>query len=89
MKYLLHTIRTALAVILLASAVSTAGVYKLSNVKRIDKDLYKDTGSGVKIETRYCYHYTYGEKAILKWDGFSGKIIWADDSNCEVKSIFK
>lgn len=65
--------------------------YKLDNVKRIDQDLYK-TSDGLYIETQYCYHYTYGEQAILKRDGQSsigGKIIWANDSTCDVKKIWR
>ena len=63
--------------------------YKLPGTKRIDKDLY--SSGKMLIETRYCYHFTYGEDAVLKYEGageHSGsKIIWADDSNCEVKKV--
>lgn len=65
--------------------------YKLNNVRRVDKDLYK-TLDGLYISTKYCYRYTYGENALLKWNGqHSGdnKIIWSDDSTCEVDTIFK
>ena len=65
--------------------------YKLSGVRRVDQDLYK-TNDGVIVQTQYCYHYTYGEEAILKWEGqysYNNKIIWKDDSKCDVKSILK
>ena len=65
--------------------------YKLSGVRRVDQDLYK-TNDGVIVQTQYCYHYTYGEDAILKWEGpysHSNKIIWKDDSKCDVKSLLK
>jgi len=49
--------------------------------------------TGFYIETRYCYHYTYGEDATLKWDGppysYSNKIIWDDDSDCQVKAVWR
>jgi hypothetical protein len=67
-----------------------AEYYKLSGVKRLDQNLYK-TFDGVYLETQYCYHYTYGEEAVLKWEGDYGSntIIWADDTTCQVKKIWK
>jgi hypothetical protein len=68
-----------------------AELYKLQSVRRMDQDLYR-TIDKIFIETRYCYHYTYGEDAVLKWDGdysYSNKIIWQDGSNCDVKKVFK
>jgi hypothetical protein len=66
-----------------------ADYYKLPSTKRIDKDLYRS--GKILIETRYCYHYSYGEDAILRYEGpgqFSGStIIWDDDSTCEVKNV--
>ena len=66
-----------------------AEYYKLPGTKKIDQDLYRS--GKTLIETRYCYHYTYGEDAILKYEGsgeFSGtKIIWHDDSTCDVKKV--
>jgi len=63
--------------------------YKLPGTKRIDQDLYRS--GNLLIETRYCYHYTYGEEALLKYEGpgeFSGsKIIWKDDTTCDVKKL--
>lgn len=76
------------ALVAVAFAVS-AEVYQVY-VKRIDKDLYR-TSEGVYIETQYCYHYSYGEDAILKYEqyGHDNKIIWEDDSTCDVKRVFK
>jgi len=68
-----------------------ADFYKLEGVRRVDQDLYK-TRDGMFIETRYCYHYTYGEDAVLKWEGpysYDNKIIWDDDSTCGVKRVFR
>jgi hypothetical protein len=76
--------------ILIAIAIpASAEVYQVY-VKRIDQDLYK-TSEGIYIETQYCYHYSYGEDAILKYEqyGYDNKIIWEDDSNCDVKRVFK
>ena len=75
---------------LLASVVAAADYYKLSGVKRVESDLYK-TSDGLYIETQYCYHYTYGEDAVLKWEyaGSINKIIWADDSTCTVKKVWR
>jgi hypothetical protein len=74
---------------LLSISLGATDYYKLPSIKRIDKDLYRS--GKILIETRYCYHYTYGEDAILKYEGpgeFSGStIIWDDDSSCEVKTV--
>ena len=77
--------------LLLASAAAAADFYKLSGVKRVDQDLYS-TSDSLYIETQYCYHYTYGEDAVLKWEyagSISNKIIWADDSTCTAKKIWR
>jgi hypothetical protein len=80
-----NRIRPALwAFAFLSSVSGTAGAdyYKLDNIKRVDQDLYRS--GKLLIETRFCYHFTSGEKAVLKYEGsneFSGsKIIWADDT---------
>jgi len=77
--------RVAIATVLMAVAVvlTASEMYKLSNVKRVEQDLYRS--GNFYILTRYCYHYAYGETAILK----GGKIIWEDDSTCDVKEVFK
>ena len=63
--------------------------YKLPGTKRIEANLYRSEKT--LIETRNCYHYTYGEDAVLKYEGsgeYSGsKIIWKDDTTCEVKKL--
>lgn len=73
-----------------ALPASAADYYVLKNVKRLDQDLYRDTVSGLIIKTRWCYHYTYGEEAVLKWEGdysYSNEIIFEDDDRCDVKSV--
>jgi len=79
-----------LASFAILSIAIAAEYYKLESVKRIDQNLYK-TRDGLYIETQYCYHYTYGEDAVLKWEGAYGdnKIIWDDDSSCQVKRVWK
>jgi hypothetical protein len=84
-----RSVLLALLVIFIAGATCATDYYKLENVKRIDQDLYRS--GDLYIQTSYCYHYTYGETAVLKWDGSYGdnKIIWNDDSTCAVKKIFE
>lgn len=68
-----------------ASAPAAAQMYKIE-VKRLDKDLYKVVGSDVVIKTRYCYVYSYSDKAILDTD--SKKLIFIDQSqSCDVVAI--
>lgn len=76
-----------LAIVSVNSFAETYIVY----LKRIDKNLYKDTQSGVYIKTQYCYAYTYGDKAYLEYDSYSydNKIIFTNDQTCEVKKVFK
>jgi hypothetical protein len=76
-------------VVMCATATSAGDIYTLENVKRVDQDLYR--AGNLYVQTQYCYHYTYGETAILKWEGTYGdnKIVWDDDSTCKVKDIFK
>lgn len=81
---------TALSLVLVVTTVA-ADYYKLSSVKRVDQDLYKSS-DGVYIATKYCYHYTYGEDALLKWEfagSINNKIIWSDDSNCQVDKTWR
>lgn len=83
----MKTLIAALA--LFAVAAHATEYYKLASVKRIDANLYR-SGSTL-IQTRYCYHSTYNESALLKYEGpgeFSGsKIIWQDDSSCDVAKL--
>jgi hypothetical protein len=83
------TIQLVVLLTVLCIPVGATDYYKLEGIKRIDDNLYRS--GKILVEIRYCYHYTYGETAILKYEGsgeFSGsKIIWADDSTCEVKKI--
>ena len=72
---------------ILSGGTLYAEFYKLQGVKRMDKDLYKASSPAVYIETRYCYHYTYGEDVI--YNDSTDKVIWKDDSTCDVKRIFK
>jgi len=66
-----------------------AELYKV-NVKRIDQDLYK-TDSSLIIKTRYCYEYTYGEEAVLKYEEYSydNKLIFDSGTICEVDKVIK
>ena len=89
--------RAASAILILALATTAAGpisapeLYELSGVKRVDQDLYRSS-EGIYIETQYCYHYTYGEDVVLRWEGkyaVNNKIYWENDSTCAVKSVWK
>ncbi|EID0695622.1 TPA: hypothetical protein ACMDT1_003446 [Vibrio parahaemolyticus] len=66
-----------------------AEVYSV-NIKREDSNLYRES-SGVYIETKYCYEYTYGDDAILKYEkgSYDNKLIFSSGTECQVKSIFK
>ena len=83
-------IRAGIAIALLASTgVAFAEMYAV-NVRRIDKDLYKTDG-GVYIQTKYCYEYTYGDDAVLKYEpyGYDNKLIFDSGEVCDVEKVFK
>ncbi len=66
-------------------------LYKIE-VKRLDTNLYKDVSSGVIIKTKYCYEYTYGDPAILKYGRYSydNKLIFTNSgTSCEVETVVK
>jgi hypothetical protein len=69
-----------------------ADYYKLRSVRRLDSNLYK-AHDGLYIETRFCFHLTLGEDALLRWEGqhsYNNKILWEDDdSPCEVAKVWK
>lgn len=72
-----------------ALALFAIEYYKLPSIKRLDQDLYRS--GKILVETRFCHHLTLGEDALLKYEGsteYSGsKIIWEDDSTCDVKKV--
>lgn len=81
---------SAFAVLSVIPVPSTAAeYYKLEGVKRLDNNLYRS--GKILIETRYCFHLTLGETAVLRYEGsgeFSGSvIIWEDNSTCEVRKV--
>lgn len=78
------------AVALLAAAGPAQAEMYAVYVKRIDADLYR-TSEGVYIQTRYCYRYTYGEDAVLKYEqyAYDNKLIFDDGEVCEVVKVFK
>jgi hypothetical protein len=78
----------ALAV-LVATVPIVAARYNV-NVRRIEKDLYRDTNSKIIIETKHCYEYAYGEDAILQWEGRYGTnwLLFIDsESKCDVVAL--
>jgi hypothetical protein len=71
------------------AATAAASDYYKVNVSRKDKDLYLDHNSGVYIVTEYCYVYAAWDDALLKWDGYSGKLHFDEvvNSTCDVKKL--
>jgi hypothetical protein len=82
-----RTLTAALALAIAATAAAS-DYYKV-NVSRKDKDLYLDHNSGVYIVTEYCYVYAAWDDALLKWDGYSGKLHFDEvvNSTCDVKKL--
>ena len=82
-----------LAMVIIAGSLSSvvhAEYYKV-NVKRVDQNLYNTTTGGLYIKTRYCYEYTYGDDAVLKYEDYSydNKLIFDSGTTCEVEKVFK
>lgn len=79
--------RTLVTITLLALTVAAQETYTLKRVKRIDADLYRS--GNIYFRTQYCHHYTNSEDVLLEWDGRRGKVIWANDTTCQVKDVFR
>lgn len=79
----------ALFAVLALTTSAHAEFYKVS-VRRVEQDLYK-TDSGHYIQTRYCYEYTYGDDAVLKYEPYSydNKLIFDSGTSCDVVKVFK
>lgn len=80
----------ALVIMIAIPTLAYAEYYKV-NVKRVDANLYKTATGGLYIETRYCYEYTYGDDAILKYEKYSydNKLIFSSGTSCDVAKVFK
>lgn len=84
--------------LLIPSAPSMAGSGKVYNilVTREESNFYKINGSDAVIKTKYCYEYSYNQKALLMWNGkhaYDNKLIFLDYNNkpsgdCQVDKIF-
>ena len=88
-EHMKYTVLLALSFAIYIPISANAEYYKV-NVKRIEKDLYK-TDTGLYIQTQYCYEYTYGDSAILKYEQYSydNKIIFDSGTSCDIKKVFK
>ena len=75
------------AILTLTSLTASAAWYKV-NVTRKGSNVYKTT-SGLYIITKYCYEYSYGESAILKYEkyGYDNKLIFDSGSSCDVEAV--
>lgn len=89
MNHRLCSVTAGLILTLIVPGVALAEYYKVY-VKRIEQDLYK-TDTGVYIKTKYCYEYSYGDEAILKYEDYSydNKLIFESDNTCDVETVFK
>lgn len=76
---------------LFISSNAYAEMYKLTSLKRVDKDIYTFESGNARgvIATKYCYELVYFEDAILKYEQYSydNKIIFNNGSMCEVASV--
>jgi hypothetical protein len=62
---------------LLAPASLSSGSYDV-NVTRKANNLYRADGTGSYILTRYCYEYAYSQKAVLRYDGRGGTLVFGN-----------
>lgn len=72
-------------VVVVLSGVAFASFYKITNLKRVDQDLYKYDGG--YVATKYCYEYTYGEDAIFNDN--TNEIIFKNGSKCSVDKFLR
>lgn len=90
MKKTLFVAVLVVVLVVVLCGMSFAEYYKVY-VKRIGTNLYKDLNSGIIIETQFCYKYTFGEDAILKYEpySFDNKLIFDDGSSYRVVKIYR
>lgn len=70
-------------------AMAQSGYY-LVTLTRIVQNVYRDTSSGVLILTRGCYEYVYWEDAVLRWDGYGGRLLFStSNSTCDVRALYR
>jgi hypothetical protein len=76
--------------VVISCSAAFAEVYAIQINKRMDKDLYSAKGNLI-IVTKYCHHYSYGERAVLKYEDYSynNSIIFDDGTKCDVEKILK
>ena len=90
MKFFKNTFLLGLTFLIIGLSSNAFAEYYKVSVTRIDQDLYKDSNSGVYIETRFCYVYGYYLEAILKLESFSfgNKLIFENGTTCGVVKVF-
>lgn len=84
----------ALACVLAAAVAfggnASAELYRVQ-VKRVASNVYKDTISGVYIETRLCSEFARNEEAVLIYDdpAHGSRLIFPGGKTCEVTGLFE
>jgi hypothetical protein len=61
-------------------------------ITRKYQNLYKVDNTDIWIQTRYCYEYSYSEKAILKYSGYGfskGELIFKNGGKYDVEEIYE
>ncbi len=78
-----------LAISICASTVAIPTDFEVY-VTRQASDIYEVQSEPFIIKTRYCYEYVYGERSLLRMNGYSGDIIFIDSGGqCDVEAVFK
>ena len=90
MKTIVSFIVLFVCMLITVSAVA-AEFYKLTNVKRIEDEVYEfrsDYKSGLLI-TKYCHEYVSSDDAILRYDryGSNNKIMFSSGATCDVVKV--
>jgi hypothetical protein len=84
-----NVLSLGLRVVLVVGTAVLAGAadyYRLPDIKRIRRDLYRS--AEVVIETRSCLHRPEDEEALLKYAGPGDyEIVWKDNSTCKVQRV--
>ena len=85
-----NVLSLGLRVVLVVGTAVLAGAadyYRLPDIKRIRRDLYRS--AEVVIETRSCLHRPEDEEALLKYAGPGDyEIVWKDNSDLQSAARF-
>lgn len=92
MKKILFSLICCIIVVISISVLFAMSSEYEVQITRKYQNLYKVDNSDIWIQTKYCYEYSYSEKAILNYSGYGyskGELIFKNGSKYDVEEIYE